>query len=149
MALYNKRGAVESWSRTIDRTARTQAARDAQRAQIAQEIDPEGLMDEETRRKAVKAAWRARCLAMAEKSARVRRERKAAREATGDGHACSDTHRPSAVPGQTSVEEQADRKRAVADALAALDDKAPQPKPRREPAIHIPPSIRSGGRSGP
>jgi hypothetical protein len=77
VALHNRRGAIESWSRTVDRTARTQPARDAQMKRYAEQIDPDHLMDPETREKAVKAARRARCLRMAEKSARVRRERKA------------------------------------------------------------------------
>ena len=78
MALHNRRGVYQSWANTVDRTARTQAARDARSKQFEQQVDPEGRMDPETRAKAAAAARRAHCLKMAEKSVRVRREHKEA-----------------------------------------------------------------------
>lgn len=44
--------AHDSWARTINRSARTQPARDAMLVKLEREVDPDGLMSEADRRKA-------------------------------------------------------------------------------------------------
>ena len=85
MALHHKRGVTESWAHTVDRTARTQAARDARQKRYEQQVDPDGVMDPVTRRKAAKNAEMAHMLRMAEKSVKARKARKEARERNGGG----------------------------------------------------------------
>jgi hypothetical protein len=84
MALYNRRGAHKSWSQTKDWPKRTQPARDKRLDQFLRQVDPNGEMDPKTRMKAAKAARRAHCLKMAEKSVQVRKARKEARQQSGD-----------------------------------------------------------------
>jgi hypothetical protein len=83
MALHNRRGAHKSWSKTKDWPKRTQPARDKRLQRFLEQVDPDQVMDPETRLKAAKAARRAHCLEMAEKSVQVRKARKEARQ-SGD-----------------------------------------------------------------
>jgi len=80
LGLEQRRGAHESWARTVNRTARTQPARDGFTKKLARQVDPDGVMDPVTLAKAVKNARQAHYLAMAEKSVRVRKARDAARK---------------------------------------------------------------------
>ncbi len=65
--------AETSWSRTTDRTGRTQPARDAMLAKIEAEVDPDGIMDPTTRAKAVDNARSAYFRRLALLSAQARR----------------------------------------------------------------------------
>lgn len=76
MSTRHEIAAHESWAKTVDRTARTQPARNALRDRIAAEVDPEGLMDPVTKAKAVESAIRAHYQRLALKSA-ASRQRKA------------------------------------------------------------------------
>lgn len=69
--------ALESWAHTVDRTARTRAARAGLEARFEREVDPDGVMDPETRRKAVQAKRSAYYRRLAQKSAAARAARKA------------------------------------------------------------------------
>jgi hypothetical protein len=99
MGLRDRRGAHESWARTVDRTARTQPARDAFTKKLELQVDPDGVMDPETRAKAVKNARKAHALAAAEKSVRTRKAKRVAAE----------------------KQAFADRQQAILNALQALD----------------------------
>lgn len=73
-------GALESWSRTIDRTARTKPARSKSPASLdywRAKVDPEGKMSLADREKAAENAHRAHMLRLAKASADVRRIKKA------------------------------------------------------------------------
>jgi hypothetical protein len=78
MATHHKRAVLESWSQTKDWSARTKPARDARLRSYEKQVDPDGVMTPKDRAKAAKAAQRAHCLKMAEKSAKVRAARKRA-----------------------------------------------------------------------
>jgi hypothetical protein len=80
MALHHKRGVNESWAHTVDRPARTQAARDARQKRYEQQADPDHRMDPATRAKAARNAEMAHMQRMAEKSVKVRKARKEAQE---------------------------------------------------------------------
>ncbi|RZU16418.1 hypothetical protein EV645_3983 [Kribbella rubisoli] len=69
--------ALESWATTVDRTARTRPARQGLEAKFEREVDPEGLMDPQTRARAVEAKRKAYYLRLALKSAEARRLRRA------------------------------------------------------------------------
>ena len=71
-------GALESWSRTVDRTARTKAGHSKSPASLdyhLAKVDPEGVMDQETRLKAAKASHRAHMLRLAQASAAARKRK--------------------------------------------------------------------------
>lgn len=68
--------AQESWSRTTDRSRRTQPARDALLAKIEHQVDPDGRMDPVTRAKAVNNARSAYFRRLALLSAQARRKSK-------------------------------------------------------------------------
>lgn len=72
MTASHQIAAHESWVKTVNRTARTQPARDALRNRLAAEVDPEGLMDAETKEKAVGNAISAYYRRLAQKSAASR-----------------------------------------------------------------------------
>lgn len=76
MSINHRIAAYESWARTTDRTARTQAGRDGLLARFEREVDPDGVMDPVTRAKAVEAKRSAHYLRLAQKSAEVRRGRR-------------------------------------------------------------------------
>jgi hypothetical protein len=65
-----------SWANTVDRTARTAPATAASMARFEKQVDPDGVMDPQTRAKAAENARRAYFLALAAKSAAARRRRK-------------------------------------------------------------------------
>lgn len=65
----------ESWSRTPDRTARTQAARDAFRDSFLTKVDPNGELSLEERQKRADAARKAHYARVAFKSVQARRRR--------------------------------------------------------------------------
>lgn len=71
-------GALESWSRTVDRTGRTKPAHSKSPASLDYHlatVDPEGVMTPENRLKAAKAAHRAHMLRLAKASAAARRRK--------------------------------------------------------------------------
>jgi hypothetical protein len=65
-----------SWANTKDRTARTAPATAAFMRRFEKQVDPEGVMDPQTRAKAAESARRAYFLALALKSANARRRRR-------------------------------------------------------------------------
>lgn|GEM_PF-3805447 len=67
--LTARAAAHESWAKTPDRTARTEAARAAALAKLETEVDPDGLMSPLDRRKAAENLRKARLLRAAQKSA--------------------------------------------------------------------------------
>lgn len=69
-----------SWANTKDRTARTAPGTAAFMARFERQVDPNGEMDPQTRAKAAENARRAYFLGLAAKSARVRRQRAAAKK---------------------------------------------------------------------
>jgi len=70
----NKRIAAEiSWSRTADRRARTRPARQAFLSRFEREVDPDGTLLPDERRKRAQHALRAHMLRLAKRSASVRR----------------------------------------------------------------------------
>lgn len=75
MTINNRAHILETWAQTVDRTARTQPARDALERKFEREVDPDGLMDPLTKAKAVAAHRRAYFLRLAAKSAEARRRK--------------------------------------------------------------------------
>jgi hypothetical protein len=73
--LRAKIAAHTGWAKTKDRTARTQPGRDAFRARFEEQVDPEGVMSEAARRKAVESAMRAHFTKLAFESSKARRRR--------------------------------------------------------------------------
>lgn len=61
-----------SWSRTTDRAARTAPARKAALDRFERMVDPDGVLDDETRRKQALAAKRAYFQQLAYRSSRAR-----------------------------------------------------------------------------
>ncbi|MEU8199425.1 hypothetical protein AB0C10_37140 [Microbispora amethystogenes] len=71
-------GALESWSRTVDRAARTEKARTKSKGSLEywlEQVDPDGQMDADTRMKAAQNAHRAHMLRLAQASAAARRRK--------------------------------------------------------------------------
>jgi len=73
--------AYVQWSKTPDRVARTQAARDGFMRKFEDEVDPERRLPEEQRQKMAEAARRAFYVRMGRASGKAR----AAKKAGGDG----------------------------------------------------------------
>ena len=74
MSGINKRIAAEiSWSRTADRNARTRPARQAFLKRFECEVDPDGKLDPDERRRRAEHALRAHMLALAKRSVGARR----------------------------------------------------------------------------
>lgn len=72
----NKRIAAEvSWSRTADRRARTQPARDKFLERFEREVDPEMKLPPKERRQRAEHAKRAYMLRLAKRSARARKRK--------------------------------------------------------------------------
>jgi hypothetical protein len=74
-------GALESWSRTTDRPARTAKARAASPSQVAYwltRVDPDAVMSDADRLKAAKNAQRAHMLRLAKASAEARKKKNTA-----------------------------------------------------------------------
>lgn len=67
-----------SWANTEDPEARTRPARDAFRAKFEAEVDPDGILEPAERARRAEHARQAHYKRMALKSAKARRERKAA-----------------------------------------------------------------------
>ncbi|SFQ20140.1 hypothetical protein [Actinomadura madurae] len=75
MAEIDKRIAVlVSWSKTRDRKQRTKPGRDAFLARFEREVDPEGVLPLEERRRRAELAKRAYMLRLAKRSAQVRKK---------------------------------------------------------------------------
>ncbi|TDE34179.1 hypothetical protein [Actinomadura sp. 6K520] len=75
MAEIDKRIAVlVSWSKTRDRKRRTKPGRDAFLARFEREVDPEGVLPLEERRRRAELAKRAYMLRLAKRSAQVRKK---------------------------------------------------------------------------
>ncbi len=73
-----------SWARTPDRTARTEKARAAAKANLEREVDPYGRMSPKDRAKAVKNAQAARMHTLSQKGVDARqRQRAKARKKAG------------------------------------------------------------------
>jgi hypothetical protein len=86
-----KAAAHLSWSKTFDRTARTEKAREAMLANLEKVVDPDGRMSPRDRRKAAMNAHKARLLNASQKAADQRIARREAREKAeqqqrGDAH---------------------------------------------------------------
>jgi len=64
--------ALEGWAQETNRSARTRAAREGLERKFEQAVDPDGLMDPETRAKAVAAYRKAYYLRLQQKSAKAR-----------------------------------------------------------------------------
>lgn len=72
----NRRIAAEiSWSRTYDRSARTRPAREAFLKRFETEVDPDGTMPPEERRRLAQHAKRAYMLRLAKRAVAARRAR--------------------------------------------------------------------------
>jgi hypothetical protein len=70
----NKRIAAEiSWSRTNNRSARTRPARQAFLKRFEREVDPEGMLPPDERRRRAEHAMRAHMLRLAKRSVQARR----------------------------------------------------------------------------
>jgi hypothetical protein len=67
-----------SWANTVDRTARTAPATAASMSRFERQVDPDCVMDPQTRAKAAESARKAYFLGLAAKSAAARRRRKKA-----------------------------------------------------------------------
>ncbi|HEU5026197.1 MAG TPA: hypothetical protein VFV01_14860 [Spirillospora sp.] len=75
VAGIDKRIAVlVSWSKTGDRKQRTKPGRDAFLARFEREVDPEGVLPVEERRRRAELAKRAYMLRLAKRSAQVRKK---------------------------------------------------------------------------
>lgn len=77
MSTRHEIAAHTSWAKTVDRSARTQPARQALMNKFATEVDPEGRMDPVTKAKAVESAIKAHYRRLALASAEARRARRA------------------------------------------------------------------------
>ena len=66
-----------SWAKTSDPAARTKPARDAMLARFEREVDPDGVLDLDERKRRTESAKRAHFSALALKSAQSRRRRSA------------------------------------------------------------------------
>lgn len=73
--LFGLIGALESWSRTTDRTARTAPGRRAMDAKFEHEVDPDGQLSPAERAKRAEFARKAYYTRLALKSAQARRAR--------------------------------------------------------------------------
>jgi hypothetical protein len=72
----NKRIAAEiSWSRTADRSARTRPARQKFLQRFEREVDPDGVLSPDERRKRAEHAKRAYMLRLAKRAVAVRKSR--------------------------------------------------------------------------
>ena len=75
-SLRAKIASETSWSRTVDRTKRTEAARDAAYRRFEREVDPDNTLPPADRAVRAEAARRAHFLRMALASSRARARRK-------------------------------------------------------------------------
>jgi hypothetical protein len=97
-----------SWAKTPNRTARTAPGRATADAALEAKIDPDGVMSEADRAKAIKNLRQAHMIRMSrlaaeKRAAKVATKKKAAAPSTpGDGQSANDTHPRPAVPGPTT-----------------------------------------------
>jgi hypothetical protein len=75
-----RQAAQISWSNTANRTARTQPARDAAERRFETQVDPDGVLDPQTRRQMAAAARRAFYTKIARASVASRRAAAASRK---------------------------------------------------------------------
>jgi hypothetical protein len=75
--LRSQIGAHKSWAQTENRSDRTAPARQASWDRFEKLVDPEGILHPSDRAKMAQSARKAHFLRMAQKSAQVRRRRKA------------------------------------------------------------------------
>jgi hypothetical protein len=68
--------AHESWAKTLNRTQRTHAAREAALAALEREVDPDNIMSPADRRKAAHNRRTARLLLGAEKARKAKRAKR-------------------------------------------------------------------------
>jgi hypothetical protein len=73
-AINGRIGAEISWSRTADRSARTRPAREAFLRRFEREVDPDGKLPVEERRRRAEHAKRAYMLQLAKRAVRVRQK---------------------------------------------------------------------------
>lgn len=74
--LRAKHAALTRWATTVNRTAATATAREGFRAALEKKVDPNGELTPQERAKRAETLRKAHMAAIAQKSARVRRERK-------------------------------------------------------------------------
>lgn len=74
-AKWGRVGALESWSRTDDRAARTAPARRAALERFEREVDPDGVLTPFERARRAEAARKAHMQRLAIKSAEARRKK--------------------------------------------------------------------------
>ena len=72
------------WSRTPDRTARTQAMRDGLQAKFEKQVDPAGIYTPEQRAKMAEAARKVYYIRLGRASGKARRERAAKKKGGAD-----------------------------------------------------------------
>lgn len=78
LSLIGRMASNESWARTVDRTARTEKAREAILVKFENQIDPGGTMPPEERRRRAISMRTAHMQRLAVKSVRARRAAKEA-----------------------------------------------------------------------
>lgn len=78
-SLRARLAAHTSWTNTVDRAARTAAARKAADERFARQVDPEGILPPRERAERVGNARKAYFAALALRSARARRQRRTRR----------------------------------------------------------------------
>ena len=83
ITIIAKLGAETSWSKTVDKPARTAKARDAAFQKFYDEVDPERVLPPEIRDRMAKHAQRAHMLRLSLKAATLARKRRQ-RELTGE-----------------------------------------------------------------
>jgi hypothetical protein len=84
-ALRARAAAYSSWARTPDRTARTQAGRDAFMRRFEDQVDPERALSDDERLRRAEQAKKAHFAQLALKSSRARQR------ARGNGHGTATT----------------------------------------------------------
>lgn len=77
------------WGREPDRTAATQPGRDAWRAKLAREVDPDGTLPDDERERRVDSLMKAEMTRRALRSVQARRRAKEAREAEAAAEAAA------------------------------------------------------------
>ena len=87
MSLRGRLAAHTMWAGVADRSARTAPARSAFDARFERQVDPDGVMDPETRRKAAESARKAHFAKMALRSAQARSRKAKARKGSGGDEA--------------------------------------------------------------
>jgi hypothetical protein len=68
--------AYDSWAKTVDRTKRTAAGRQAALDRFQRQVDPEGVLSPEEREKRAEAARKAHFARMADRSVKARQAKR-------------------------------------------------------------------------